>query len=122
MYKISYTMDVRTKEDVDLNRVDFKKVENDTCLISGETEYMEFISKYLQAYDNNAVIHNDLLEIAGENLQIKVINNHIFIRTSDFLSTININIDDINEVFYFDEYIKINMKNTYIFIEGISNS
>ena len=27
MYKISYTMDARTKEDIGLNKVDFKKVE-----------------------------------------------------------------------------------------------
>ena len=122
MYRISYTMDMRTKEYNLLNNVDFKKVESDFCLISGDAEYVEFISKYLQTYNNNAVIHNDLFEIVGENLQIKVINKHIFIRTQDLLSTINISVDDITGVFYFDNYIKVNMKNTYIFIEGRSNS
>ena len=122
MYKISYTIDMRKKEDIDLNTVDFKKVESDFCLISGETEYVEFISKYLQAYNNNAVIHNDLFEIVNERFQLNIVNNHIFIRTQDLLSTVNISIDDITAVFYFDNYIKVNMKNTYIFIDGRSNS
>jgi hypothetical protein len=93
--------------------LDIQNLSNGDVLVAqNEHEFIELITAFIQHKNNTITVKTETIE----SLQLKVskISNNM-IHTDNLL--IKIPIHKVYQVFVFDGYLKINMENSYIFID-----
>jgi hypothetical protein len=93
--------------------LDIQNLSNGEALVAqNEHEFIELITAFIQHKNNTITVKTETIE----SLQLKVskISNNM-IHTDNLL--IKIPIHKVYQVFVFDGYLKINMENSYIFID-----
>ena len=86
--------------------------DRDVLVAENEHEFMELITAFIHYKENKITVKTETIE----SLQLevsKICNNRIY--TNSLL--IKIPVHKVYRVFVFDNYLKINMENSYIFID-----
>lgn len=86
--------------------------DRDVLVAENEHEFMELITAFVKHKNNKITVKTETIE----SLQLEVSNiRNNMIYTDSLL--IKIPIHKVYQVFVFDNYLKINMENSYIFID-----
>jgi hypothetical protein len=84
----------------------------DALVAENEHEFMELITAFVKHKNNKITVKTETIE--SLQLEVSKIGNNM-IHTNSLL--IKIPIHKVYQVFVFDGYLKINMENSYIFID-----
>lgn len=84
----------------------------DVLVAENEHEFMELIAAFIQHKNNKITVKTETME--SLQLEVSKIRNNL-IYTNSLL--IKIPVRKVYQVFVFDNYLKINMENSYIFID-----
>ena len=84
----------------------------DVLVAENEHEFMELIAAFIQHKNNKITVKTETME--SLQLEVSKIRNNL-IYTNSLL--IKIPVHKVYQVFVFDNYLKINMENSYIFID-----
>lgn len=86
--------------------------DGDSLVAENENEFMELITAFIKYKNNKIFVKTETIE--SLQLEVHKISNNM-IHTNSLL--IKIDLDKVCQVFIFDGYLKINMINSYMFID-----